>query len=425
MAEEIVAKTEKIKKCKTCGESKPESQFHTIRYEISSGEWRERLSWSCEGCFTSRHHANGHRAVRLKSIPESKTCNICEIEKPRSAFTLVEYPITNGRVGRKLRARCKDCYNKAHRVLQPKVRAHDPSQPKRCPRCKEIKLPAEFGWRTTPTGKQALYVYCRECLSNVQKAKTNDPRTVKRCMACMEVKPRSEFWDSAVARKLGTKSVTCLDCQSKGILTPVALRKTCVSCGESKPADAFYRFEYETKQGKKSYRFDSNCKECKTVKKRAWVEANRDVHRERNEARKQRDKELATDDSERRERGAYRHERFKYTLKKYGITEEDFNRMVEEQAGRCAICQKIPDGKTFTQRLFIDHCHANGNVRELLCWHCNVTLGHINENISTLQSMIAYIEKHGLTTQSRNAGQSGGVELTQPHCPDVPRDGSA
>lgn len=54
----------------------------------------------------------------------------------------------------------------------------------------------------------------------------------------------------------------------------------------------------------------------------------------------------------------------KYT---YGITTEDYNRILEEQNGKCAVCGKPPK----TTRLAVDHCHKTGKIRGLLCSYCN------------------------------------------------------
>jgi hypothetical protein len=59
---------------------------------------------------------------------------------------------------------------------------------------------------------------------------------------------------------------------------------------------------------------------------------------------------------------------------KYGITLADRERMREEQQGKCLICKKAPIGKWW-HGLVIDHCHATGKVRGLLCNFCNSRLG--------------------------------------------------
>lgn len=65
-------------------------------------------------------------------------------------------------------------------------------------------------------------------------------------------------------------------------------------------------------------------------------------------------------------------------LKKYGITPEDYDRMLKEQGG-CAICGATePGGRG--KNFHVDHCHSTGRVRGLLCHHCNVGIGMLREN---------------------------------------------
>jgi Recombination endonuclease VII len=54
---------------------------------------------------------------------------------------------------------------------------------------------------------------------------------------------------------------------------------------------------------------------------------------------------------------------------KYGMEQEDYDELLESQGGRCAIC-----GRPFG-RVCIDHDHATGQVRGLLCNLCNSRLG--------------------------------------------------
>ena len=73
----------------------------------------------------------------------------------------------------------------------------------------------------------------------------------------------------------------------------------------------------------------------------------------------------------------------------YGITLEDYNRIYTDQGGACAICGAV------TQRaLCVDHCHASGNVRGLLCRKCNTGLGCYNDSPDLMLKAIAYLGKY-------------------------------
>jgi DNA-directed RNA polymerase subunit RPC12/RpoP len=76
-------------------------------------------------------------------------------------------------------------------------------------------------------------------------------------------------------------------------------------------------------------------------------------------------------------------------LKKYGITEEDFNAMLEKQGYRCAICGSDNDGR----ELAIDHDHVTGEVRGLLCTKCNLGLGSFEDDITRLEKAKLYLGK--------------------------------
>lgn len=50
----------------------------------------------------------------------------------------------------------------------------------------------------------------------------------------------------------------------------------------------------------------------------------------------------------------------------YNITADEYAAILAAQDGACAICQQ-----TRSYRLNVDHCHASGQVRGLLCRLCN------------------------------------------------------
>ncbi|MGI5196950.1 endonuclease VII domain-containing protein [Streptomyces sp. CA-288835] len=53
----------------------------------------------------------------------------------------------------------------------------------------------------------------------------------------------------------------------------------------------------------------------------------------------------------------------------YGLTAEDYQRLLEAQGGKCAICRE-----TRKTNLAVDHCHKTEAVRGLLCARCNSQL---------------------------------------------------
>jgi len=79
-------------------------------------------------------------------------------------------------------------------------------------------------------------------------------------------------------------------------------------------------------------------------------------------------------------------------LKKYGLTPEQYQALLEKQGGRCALCNE-----PFGRRVYIDHDHVTGVVRGLLHLKCNVGLGHFQDNPALLRAAAEYLENHTLT----------------------------
>lgn len=83
-------------------------------------------------------------------------------------------------------------------------------------------------------------------------------------------------------------------------------------------------------------------------------------------------------------------------LRCYGITAEVVEQMYEQQGRRCAICFVYKELNTNlnTDSLHVDHDHSTGMVRGLLCYACNLGLGHMKDSGDLLRSAISYLEKH-------------------------------
>jgi hypothetical protein len=71
----------------------------------------------------------------------------------------------------------------------------------------------------------------------------------------------------------------------------------------------------------------------------------------------------------------------------YGYVE-----MLDSQGGRCAICGDEP-GERYSHQLHVDHCHASGKVRGLLCRGCNHMLGVIKDDEVLLFKAVEYLRK--------------------------------
>ena len=60
--------------------------------------------------------------------------------------------------------------------------------------------------------------------------------------------------------------------------------------------------------------------------------------------------------------------------KRYGISAETYDRMLQVQGGVCALCFTLPK----SNRLHVDHDPETNRVRGLLCTSCNTTIGKID-----------------------------------------------
>ena len=81
--------------------------------------------------------------------------------------------------------------------------------------------------------------------------------------------------------------------------------------------------------------------------------------------------------------------------KRYGIDYGDFLDIIKYQNGKCAICgTNLPDIDTVTKTrklAFIDHNHATGKIRGVLCPSCNFGLGNFKDDINVLEGAIQYL----------------------------------
>jgi hypothetical protein len=78
--------------------------------------------------------------------------------------------------------------------------------------------------------------------------------------------------------------------------------------------------------------------------------------------------------------------------KRYGITADEFDRLLKTQNMGCAICKTTNPGR---KNFGVDHNHETGEVRGLLCTKCNTGLGALGDSVKTLESAIEYLKNRG------------------------------
>lgn len=83
--------------------------------------------------------------------------------------------------------------------------------------------------------------------------------------------------------------------------------------------------------------------------------------------------------------------------KSYGITYEQYSKLLVQQNFRCKICQRresdIHPISGRTKYLCVDHDHDTGKVRALLCESCNKLLGFAKENPEILMRAFDYLQE--------------------------------
>jgi Autographiviridae endonuclease VII len=143
-------------------------------------------------------------------------------------------------------------------------------------------------------------------------------------------------------------------------------------CNKEKNLDEFHNLS-KSPDGKQY-----TCKDCQNNYKNEWAKNNKE------NIKSSKDKWKCKNPDYNRE----------WNFKnKYGISIEEYNKMLDEQDGKCLICDtREPKGSHNTFN--VDHCHITGNVRGLLCWSCNSGMGKFNDDIGLLEKVILYLKKY-------------------------------
>lgn len=157
--------------------------------------------------------------------------------------------------------------------------------------------------------------------------------------------------------------------------------KRCVKCGEEKP-----EAEFGISQGRRR----SYCRECRRKDSRDYrgthlaecQKASREWGK-RNPGRLSKNSKMWYEANKERRRQ-------EVLFKRYGVTHSEYGRLLEKQSGVCGICFREPPAN---RRLAVDHDHATGRVRGLLCTRCNVLLGIVKDNPDVLLEAAVYLER--------------------------------
>ncbi len=173
---------------------------------------------------------------------------------------------------------------------------------------------------------------------------------------------------------MGSKSRKCTDTE-----------KLCPGCNEWKLHEEFYHHKADPKKPR------GYCKKCNIEKSKAYTETSHYLASRGKAGRAMRDK------AKRKTKARRRYKelnpdwlRWEQIEKAYGLTKLAWRTILEEQRGVCAICHKAFTGK----EPHVDHNHATGMVRGLICRACNTALGLLCEDREILIGMIDYLDAH-------------------------------
>lgn len=157
--------------------------------------------------------------------------------------------------------------------------------------------------------------------------------------------------------------------------------KRCSKCGEDKPSSDFHR---ATRESDGLQRWCKTC--CASYASERW--RNDELHRER-----------SRENNHRYSKENSLHRKY-YNLKRYyGLSPEDYELLLMEQDGKCAICSRIMTPP------YVDHDHSccpgvkscGKCIRGLLCISCNAHLGWYEANEDAIG---AYLEGRRVSSES-------------------------
>ena len=174
--------------------------------------------------------------------------------------------------------------------------------------------------------------------------------------------------------------------------------KICRDCKESKPLEDFNIDGATRKRWKDGY--NSRCKSCLSKLGNNYYLNN--IEHIKNLQKKRWVNYVASGKYKYRYRGNTSNH--KYMIKhKFGLLEEEYNKLLLNQNNKCAICNEQTIGKY----LHVDHCHETNKIRGLLCGNCNRGLGLFKDNPEFTAKATAYLKEHQheLREQSQKAIQ--------------------
>ena len=161
--------------------------------------------------------------------------------------------------------------------------------------------------------------------------------------------------------------------------------KACNRCGEVKP-DTEEFFRRYCKSGDLTWQKKRKviCRVCESKYSRKWNLSHPDAAR--------------THLQNRKNKPDFKIKQRERNLKKsWGLSSREYSELLLAQGSRCAICFSLDPSDASGGRdkhFHVDHCHATGKIRGLLCGRCNKAVGLVKDSVETALQMALYLERN-------------------------------
>jgi ribosomal protein L37AE/L43A len=222
-----------------------------------------------------------------------------------------------------------------------------------CTKCKQEKSVSQFP--KEKKRKDGYYPWCKPCLSlhRIERYR-KIPRKIwienKVCSQCKETKHRSQF----LLYEGKNLHYQCIECENKTLERVQKEIIFCSSCKKDLPKSSFIPSRQNS--------FRTQCKECA----RQYINKNKEKIKNNT------------------------------LLKYYGITLEEYNRILNKQNHKCAICEI--DIKNYGKYFSVDHAHSGskeGLIRGLCCDPCNRFILWKHTEGKLLRKAADYLDSNG------------------------------